>query len=177
MYRLALVCVSCALALTACSKPEEGSELPPLASASPSASPSPSKSAAPVDDKAAIVALARAYYAEANLAIRTGNTARLRALSLPSCPCRAFADQVDADWRRGRVDSPNYYSVLEVRNPLLRNLTAGLVTVFFRLNRYVVVDRAGKVLTSAPADATTYSHRFDARRVNGLWRVANVARL
>lgn len=175
--RLVLVCVCCALALTACSKPEEGSTLPPLPSASPSPSPSPSKSAGPVDDKAAIVALARDYYLARNQAIRTGNTASLRKLSTPNCPCKAFADRIDADWRRGRVDSPNFYTIVDVRVPILDNETAGRVTVLYRKNRYIVLSQSGQVLTDVPAESTTVSSSVRLRRTSEGWKVSDVLRL
>lgn len=177
MHRLVLLWLCCALALSACTKPEEGSDLPPLASASPSGSPSPSKSATPVDAKAAIVALARAYFIEANLAIGTGNTSRLRALSIANCPCRAFANRVDADWNRGRVDSASFYTILDVRSPYFRDENTGVVTVFLRTNRYRVVDASGKVLADVAADTTTQSSSVNMSRINGAWKVANVVRL
>ena len=178
MFRIVSVWLCCVLGLSGCiAEPQEGSDLPPLASASPSVSPSPTKSAAPVDDKTAIVALARAYYVEANLAIRTGSTARLRALSIPKCPCRAFADRIAADWRKGKVESPTYYTVVDVRTPLIEKPDTGVVTVFYRTNRYLVLAPSGKVLADVAADPVTQSSRVEMHRINDAWKVFNVVLL
>jgi len=84
---------------------------------------------------------------------------------------------VDADWRKGRVESPGFYTVVDVRTPLFRNSTTGLVTVFYRTNRYAVVDASDKVVADVPADSKTKSSRVDMTRINGVWKVADVALL
>jgi len=180
MFRIVSVWLCCVLGLglSGCiAEPQEGGDLPPLASPSPSVSPSPTGSAAPVDAKTAIAALARAYFLERNQAIRRGSTARLRALTTPNCPCDAFADRIDADWRKGRVDSPSFYTIVDVRSPILENSTVGRVTVFYRTNRYTILDRSGKVLAEAPAESTTVSSSVRLTRTRAGWRVSDVIRL
>ncbi len=177
MYRLVLIWACCALALSACvPQAQEGSDPPPLASASPTVSPSSSKSAAPVDDKAAIVALAREYYLERNQAIRTGSTTRLRTLSTSECPCNAFADGIDADWRKGRVDSPTFYTIVDVTFSILENANTGRVTVVYRKNRYAVIAPSGKVLVNVPAEPSPLTSGVRLSRVGATWKVSDVVR-
>ena len=175
--RVALFGMCCALALAGCTKPEEGSDPPPLASASPSPSPSPTKSATPVDDKAAILALAKDYFLERNRAIRSGDTKRVRALAIPDCPCNGFIDQVDADWRKGRVDSPSFYTIIDVVSPHFRGPNTGFVTVLYRTNRYAVLDEAGGVVSESRGNPQTRSASVELRRIEGVWKVADVVRL
>jgi len=178
MFRIVVLCCVLGLGLSGCiAEPQEGGDLPPLAAPSPSVSPSPTGSAAPVDAKTAIAALARAYFLESNQAIRTGSTARLRALTTPNCPCDAFADGIDADWRKGRVDSPAFYTIVDVRAPMLDNANEGHVTVFYRKNRYRVLDRSGKVLVDVPDQPKTVSSSVRVRRTGAGWRVFDVIRL
>ncbi len=177
MYRLVPIWACCALVLSACvPQAQEGSDPPPLASASPTESPSPSKSAAPVDDKTAIVALAREYYLERNQAIRTGSTLRLRVLSTPKCPCKAFADRIDADWRKGRVDSPNFYTIVDVKTAILENANSGRVTVVYRTNRYTIRSSSGQVLSELPAEPTDHSSGVRLERTITGWKVVDVIR-
>lgn len=172
--RVALFWVCCALALAGCSKAKQPSTLPPLPSASPSpsASPTPPK---PTDAKASVTALARTYFAESNVAIRTGDTKALRALSVKGCPCDEFANFVDAEWKRGTVPVPEYYTVTKVDTPVLRGPTVGLVSVVYRTNRYRVVDKSGHVIVDLPP-APEESATVECRQIAGVWKVADVVR-
>ncbi len=180
IYRLGLVWGCCALALAACTKPHQGGTLPPArpsASAVASPTPSPTHSSTPAGDKAAIVALAKQYYAESNAAIRTGDTSGLRALMIDGCPCAKFADHVDADWKRGTVPVPGYYRVSQVSAPVLRSSTSGYTTVIYSTSEYKVVAKSGAVLADVPANSSLRTTVLDAQQVDGAWRVANVVRL
>lgn len=175
MYRLVVACMSCALLISACTDPEEGSTLPPRPTASPSSSPSPNPSA--VDAKTTIVALARAYFLEANQAITSGSTARLRESTLHDCFCHAFSDHVDADWRRGTVQSPAFYTVVDVKSPIVHDPTdSGSMTVLLRTNRYVVIDNYGKILADVPANPATQSFRVEMVRNDDVWIISDVVR-
>jgi len=148
-----------------------------MASASPTASPSPTQTALPSDPKAALAAIGRTYYLESNAAIRTGSTVKLRALSTPDCPCNAFAAGVDADWRKGRVESPNFYTIVDVVSPMMDTATDGHVTIFYSKNSYRLVDSAGKVLINLPDQPKTVSSSVRVRRIGSGWKVFDVVRL
>ncbi len=165
----------CLIAVTGCTKPKQPGTLPPLSSASPSPSTSPS-AAKPADAKAAIVALAKAYYDESNTAIRTGSTKTLREISVPGCPCNGFADQVDADWKRGTVPVSRYYTVIRVDKPVLRSPTVGLVSLVYRTNDYKVIDKTGHAVVNIPVDPKLKSSIVECHRTTGGWKVADVVR-
>ncbi len=181
IYRLGLVWGCCGLALAACTKPHQGGSLPPAprptASASASPTPSPTQSTTPAGDRAAIVALARRYYAESNVAIVSGRTSALRDLVIAGCPCNGFADRVEADWRKGRVVSPRYYAVVSVGPAILRTSTAASVTVFYRVSAYAVFDRTGARIQFVPADGQTHSASVECAKVGAQWKVTDVIRL
>ena len=179
MCRVAMVWACCLLGLTAActTKPQEGGDPPPLASPSPTARPSPTQTALPADPKAALAAIGRAYYLERNRAVRTGDTANLRALAIPNCPCNDFADGIDADWRKGRVESPNFYTIVDVLSPMMDTATDGHVTIFYSKNSYRLVDSGGKVLINLPDQPKTVSSSVRARRIGSGWKVFDVIRL
>lgn len=185
IYRLGLVWVCCGLVLAACTKPHQGGTLPPAprpsasaaASPTPSPTPSPTHSATPVGAKAAIIALAKRYYAERNNAIRTGDTSDLRALMIDGCPCAKFADHVDADWKRGTVPVRNFYHVTEVTAPFLRSATQAFVSVFFTTSEYKVVGPSGQVLVDISANPSLRSNTVECHLINGEWKVTDVVRV
>jgi hypothetical protein len=66
--------------------------------------PTPSASRArPVDQKAAVVAAVRAFYAAVDLGLRTGQTANIVKTSTPDCPCRNVVKTIHSMFSTGRV--------------------------------------------------------------------------
>ncbi|MGB9376672.1 MAG: hypothetical protein WCB04_04070 [Mycobacteriales bacterium] len=131
----------------------------------------------PNDLKSAIPVMARAYLDERSLAIRTADSARLRALATPDCPCQAFADRIDADWHRGRVDAPNFYAIERLGVVILTSKTTGHVTVFYRSHGYRVIDAQGRVLVNVPPDSKTESTVVHVGKFGSAWRVFRVVNI
>lgn len=181
IYRLGLVWVCCALVLAGCTKPRQGGTLPPAprpsASAAASPTPSPTHSFTPAGAKAAVIALAKQYYAESNNAIRTGDTSDLRALMIDGCPCAKFADHVEADWKRGTVPVPNFYHVTEVAPPFLESSAHAFVSVIFTTSEYKVVGPSGQALVAIPANPSLRSNTLECHLIDGEWKVTDVVRV
>lgn len=130
-----------------------------------------------VDIKSTLTSVARKYFAERNRAIETTNTARLRTLAVPGCPCNAFATRIDEDAQKGSILAPAYYTVTAVVNPYLQGSETGFVTVQYRTNGYAVRASSGHYLIQTPPDPVIVSSVIELHKVAGDWKVAGLVRL
>jgi hypothetical protein len=99
---LLVVALVLAALLASCSSASVRAPAPPptrsLVSRSPSPSPAPR-----VDEKAAVIAAVRDFYAAVDLSLRTGQTANIIKTSTADCTCREMAGFVQSMFRKGRV--------------------------------------------------------------------------
>jgi hypothetical protein len=161
--------------LVGCSKPEQGSTLPPLPSPTPSASGSASPAPAGTDLQQ-IIALTKDYYAESNRAANTGDTRRLRSMSTPGCSCLAAIDFIDHQWKSGRISAPGYYQLSEVSFPKVTSPTTAFATAVYTTRREVDYNAAGQPVRTTPANPKTQTATLDFIKIGGAWKVADLVR-
>jgi len=168
--RLAGLALSAAVGLSGCGGDATGAAVLPRRAA---VSAAPGASAATTEQVAAqAVASVKAYYAEINRAIGTGDTAALRAMSRSSCTCRDLAAAIDDIWAAGRT------TVAEVF--LTRAFTAhdvypdvASVDVRYDARGYEWVDKAGRRIKRV-AGSTGTTVEVEVVREGGRWLVSHV---
>jgi hypothetical protein len=136
-----------AIALVAsCSTKTDSSaptKLPPPITATPT--PTPTQTPGPeVEVEQAV----RTYFATADRAVKTGDTAQLVTLSLPSCPCRGLVQDINTVYANGRADNAAL-TLMAVKIKEVQGSTAG-AEVQYVVPAYKVVDHQGHVTEEVP---------------------------
>src|SRR5579859_3073392 len=97
-----------ALSVAGCSASARPSTLPPASPTVVSPTPSPSPlTQAEIAQQA--IATVKAYYAEVDHAIKTGDTSHLRRMSTPNCVCLKLVDFIESVWRTGSVRGTTFF--------------------------------------------------------------------
>jgi Family of unknown function (DUF6318) len=142
-----------------------GTNVSPSATVTSSAPSTPS----PSSPKAAVEAAVRAYYAAVNVAISTGDTKNLEALTYPACPCHDLIKNVSDVYQRGSSPSAKW-TLRYVRNLRIAGIVAS-VDVRYETEAYSELNEAGATVKSYPAFdqfATVILQRGSVG-----WRVSN----
>lgn len=169
--RQALVAGATALLTSCSSSGEKYAEVPPppsrsAAAAAPTETASPSRSAAGVKPSATskptstagereqVIAAAKEYFAERTRAASSGNTSRLRTLSVSSCPCIDFAETIEKSHEEGRLEGFAYK--VRAVGPISTGTGIETVTLILDTSTSRLVKDTGEVKTFAGRPAVPY---------------------
>lgn len=89
-------------------------------------------------------ATVRHYYETVNMAVSTGDTQQLRALSNAGCGCRELVSDIDRVYANGRSEGARF-EVETVHPRDIQGVTAA-ADVSYHVTPYKVMDRAGSLL-------------------------------
>lgn len=155
--------------------PEEGGTPPPLASGSPT--PAPSLSPKPTaSDVEQITALSKDYFAEANKALNTGDTRKLRSLSTTTCRCLASAEYVEKQWKTGSLRAPGYFRVSQVSGATVSSPIRATTNVVYTTGQEAQLDAAGRVVKTKPANATPTAVSLSLIKIEGVWKIDRIVK-
>lgn len=146
---------------------------PPVATASQSGSPDPSASVSvsPSTQAQQVEQAVRNYFAVANEATRTGNTAPLAALSVPTCGCRQLVRYIDGEYHKGHIEGSTV-SVVSIDPVELRTRLAA-TNVTFHVDAARTVGPDGKIISTATAGSAT-DRMILVENENDQWIVSDV---
>ena len=109
----------------------------------PDRSPTPSVTASLTPEQQ-VEAAVRAYYAEVNRALSSGQTTQLAMLSHPQCSCRRLVTYISEKWEGGALRGARYELKLVKAHPPLGGVLSALVS--YSVSAYDVLDRSGRVI-------------------------------
>ncbi|HVF18760.1 MAG TPA: hypothetical protein VNA14_00770 [Mycobacteriales bacterium] len=144
MSQFAGAVIAAALALAGCGGETGGAAVLPARGMPVAAAPSATRSTEQIAAEA--VAVVKAYYAEINRAITTGDTTALAAMQTGECACRRLVGAIDETWTAGHTVSEPRVFVPARFEPRDVYPAVASVTVTYATNTYELRDRGGRVV-------------------------------
>ena len=164
--------ITAAVLITGCAGEPSGAAVLPARDTSPVTAPSAVQTTEQIAAQA--VAVVRAYFAEINRAITTGETESLRAMQADGCICRELTENIRQRWQIGRVESRGLFAVRGLRafdvHPDVASVEASLDAL-----AYVEVPRQGKRRTVPAVPGVV--QEVEVVRRGSAWVVSHVRSL
>jgi hypothetical protein len=173
--QVALLLVAGAVVAGCSGDTDKPQTLPTLKAPTPGTSPTslttPSIETIKANTPEGAAAFVRTYYAQVNLAASNGQTAPVKQMTAPECPCRALTKYIDDAYKAGSLRG-FVYSIRGVKTENFKGSRA-LVTVLYAVSRIEELNKEGKVTVVVPPVNNGQKAVTVVRVANG-WLIDNV---